>query len=196
MSIRRPSQQKTPGLPLNRTTVGRYLNPANAITAARFFALPPFLYYVDKAEYQLATLMIIVCGVMDLFDGPAARYFNCSSGFGEMFDAVTDALCLGFFIVVLTVYGLLPAFPMLSFLVLAVLNVAMRAYYARRVGRTTNYRSFAMERMVAYTAYMTGAAAAQIQGFPVNLIAGAIPILMVVIVAHDFKRMILDPVPA
>jgi phosphatidylglycerophosphate synthase len=173
--------------------VGRYLNPANAITASRFLTLPPFVVYMQEGKPQLMTLMIIICGVLDLFDGPVARKFKCTSGFGEMFDAATDAFCLGFFIVVLTIGGYLPIVPMIVYLVLGVFNAGMRAYYTRRVGRTTNYRSFAMERMVAFCAYLTGVAVARIE---VPFLAWAMVILMVIIVVHDFKRMILDPVPA
>jgi len=172
---------------------GTYLNPANAITASRYFTLPAFLYYVDKGMMQHAVLMIIVCGVMDLFDGPVARKFNCTSGFGEMFDAVTDALCYAFFLIVEVKYGLIPLIPMLMFVGLAVVNAVLRLVYARRVGRTTNYRSWAMERLVAYTAYLAGLA---LVPFETAFFAWAIPFFMAIIVIHDFKRMVLDPVPS
>jgi hypothetical protein len=50
-----------------------------------------------------------------------------------------------------------------------------------------------MERVVAYTAYLAGIAVVQ---FETAYFAWAIPFLMAVVVIHDFKRMVLDPVPA
>ena len=49
------------------------LNPANAVTASRFLTLPPFLWCVDHGYNQWATLFMILCGVLDLFDGAVAR---------------------------------------------------------------------------------------------------------------------------
>lgn len=172
--------------------MGSYINPANAITASRYLTLPPFVYYLDGGHMQPALLMIILCGVLDLFDGPVARRFNCSSGFGEMFDAATDALCYAFFILTLIVYGKMPWEPMAIFIGLGVINALMRLAYARRVGRTTNYRSWAMERVVAYTVYVAGLAVAD---FETAYYTWTLPFIMLVVVVHDAKRMLIDPVP-
>src|SRR5690606_23720703 len=112
-------------------TFGPYVNPANAITASRYLTLPPFWYWLDSGDYQLATLMVIVCGVLDLFDGAVARAFNCSSGFGELLDAITDALCYGYFLVLLAFYDRLPAVPVAGILGVGVVNAGFRAVYAR-----------------------------------------------------------------
>jgi phosphatidylglycerophosphate synthase len=171
---------------------GTYLNPANAITASRYLALPPFLCYIDRGMTQHAMVALILCGLGDLLDGPVARLFKCSSGFGELFDAVTDALCYGFCMVVLCVYGLLPWLPVVLVIALAVVNGWMRAAYARRMGRATNYKSWAMERMVAWVAYCIGIGIAQ---FEVDYFAWVTVPVMLLIVVHDFKRMLLDPLP-
>jgi phosphatidylglycerophosphate synthase len=172
--------------------VGTYFNPANAITASRYLTLPPFLYYLDRGMDQLALAMVLVCGLLDVFDGPVARKFNCTSGFGELFDAATDGICYAFFIATLTLYGKIPWIPMVFFLALGVANMVLRALYTRRVGRTTNYRSFAMERVAAYAVYMSGTAVA---GFSATFYAWAIPAVMLAVVLHDAKRMLIDPVP-
>src|SRR6187397_1665476 len=99
-------------------------------------------------------LMVVLCGGLDLIDGAVARLFNCASGFGELLDAVTDAICFGFFLVVLGWYGRLPWVPVLGIIGIGVVNAGFRAVYARRVGRAINYRSYAMERLVAYTVYL------------------------------------------
>ena len=170
-----------------------YVNPANAVTASRYLTLPLFVHWLDRGDYQLATLSIVVCGVLDLFDGAVARAFHCESGFGELLDAVTDAVCYGFFMVVLAAYDRVPWVPVIGILALGVVNTAFRAVYARRAGRATNYRSYAMERVVALAAYVCGFGAS---GFVPGYYAWVCMALMGVVIAHDAKRMLVDPVPA
>jgi phosphatidylglycerophosphate synthase len=172
--------------------VNAYVNPANAITFARFFTLPPFVHFLDTAQYQWATLMVIICGVLDLFDGAVARAFRCSSAFGEVFDAIADAACYGFFLIVLILYQRLPLPAAAAIVGMGGINTVFRAIYARRVGRATNYRSFAMERVVAYVAYLVGLAVA---GYQVAYFAWSGVAVMAVVLVHDAKRMLIDPVP-
>jgi phosphatidylglycerophosphate synthase len=173
--------------------VNRYVNPANAITVARYAALPVFTWAAARGEWQLALIATIYCGFLDLFDGAVARKLGCASGFGELLDAVTDAICYGYMLANLVWVERIPAAPTLAFLGLGVVNVGFRAAYARRAGRTTNYRSFAMERVVAYTAYLIGFGVIGIE--PVYYAWTTLG-LMVVVLAHDAKRMLIDPVPA
>jgi phosphatidylglycerophosphate synthase len=173
--------------------VSDIVNPANAVTASRFLTLPPFAIFIDRGMYQWAVVMIILCGLGDLLDGKVARLFNCMSGFGELFDAIADAACYGFFMVVLLVYDRVPLVPVALIVALGVANAVMRAVYARRAGRATNYRSFAMERLVAYSAYLGGMGTA---AYEVDYFFTAFLILMVIVVIHDAKRMLIDPVPA
>ncbi len=171
---------------------GRYLNPANALTASRYLTLPPFVYWLDRGKYQYAILMVVVCGGLDLFDGAVARFFDCASGFGELLDAITDALCFGFFMVMLAIYGRLPMVPVVGILAIGVINAGFRAVYARRVGRAVNYRSYAMERLVAYTVYLIGFGVAD---FEAEFFSWVTFTMMLIVVLHDTKRMLVDPVP-
>jgi phosphatidylglycerophosphate synthase len=172
--------------------VNAYVNPANAVTASRYLTLPAFLYWLDRGEYQPAALAVVLCGVLDLFDGAVARAFRCTSGFGELLDAVTDAICYAFFMIVLGLHGMLPWVPVIGILSLGVINTGLRAIYARRAGRATNYRSYAMERLVALAAYVCGFG---VTGFVAGYFAWVCFVLMLIVVAHDSKRMLLDPVP-
>lgn len=167
-------------------------NPANAVTASRFLTLPPFLWAVDHGYHQWATLFVLICGLLDKVDGLTAKIFNCRSTFGELFDAITDGICYGFCLIVLAAYGWAPAIPVAVVLLLGVGNSALRAIYVKRAGRAVNYKSYAMERIVAYTAYMLGFATGD---FEVSFYYWAFVPLMIVVVAHDAKRMLLDPVP-
>ena len=169
------------------------LNPANAVTASRFLILPPFVWAVDHHYNQWATLLLLVCGVLDLFDGAVARAFKCQTVFGEVFDAIADAVCYGTAMLVLTAYGWVPWQPVVIILLLGLVNTGFRWIYARRAGRTTNYKSHAMERLVAYAAYLGGFGTAQ---FEVKYFYWTFVVLMAVCMVHDAKRMAFDPVPA
>lgn len=168
-----------------------YLNPANAVTASRFLTLPPFLYAIDHGLYQWALLSVIVCGVLDKVDGPVARLCDCKTEFGAIFDAIADGVCYAFMFLVLVAYGWVPWVPVVVILTLGALNAIFRLVYAKRAGRATNFRSIAMERTVGFTAYVCGFGAA---GYEVQFYYYACMIVMIVVVLHDSKRMLLDPV--
>jgi len=167
-------------------------NPANAVTASRFLTLPLLFWAVDHGYRQWATLFIIICGLLDKLDGLVARIFNCRSAFGELFDALTDAACYGFGLIVCAAYGWAPVVPVVLVIALGVANVLMRAVYTRRVGRAVNYKSYAMERIVAYTGYLIGFATGNME---VDFFYWCFVPLLTVILIHDAKRMLIDPVP-
>ncbi len=167
------------------------LNPANAVTASRFLTLPPLFWAIDHGYRQWATLLVIICGLLDKLDGLVARIFDCRSTFGELFDAITDGICYSFGLIVCVAYGWAPLVPVVAILALGLANTGMRAIYAKRAGRATNYKSYAMERLVAYTAYLVGFATG---GYEVTFFYWMFVPIVVVIVAHDAKRMLVDPV--
>jgi phosphatidylglycerophosphate synthase len=167
-------------------------NPANAVTASRFLTLPLLWWAIDHGYHQWATLFIVICGVLDKIDGLVARLFDCRSAFGELFDAITDGVCYGIGLVLVAAYGWAPVVPVVLVLGLGVVNTALRFVYIRRAGRAVNYKSYAMERIVAYTGYLIGFATA---GMEVTYFYWAFVPIMLVIVLHDAKRMLLDPVP-
>ena len=167
------------------------VNPANALTALRFPCLPIFWWAVANNERQIATLALLVCALLDVFDGAVARLFNCQTPFGEVFDGLADGICYGFMFVILPAYGWVPAWPVILTVIMGAANIAMRFRYAKRAGRTVNYRSIAMEKMTAYIAYLIGAGVA---GFQVQFYFWLYPVMMAVILARDTKRMLIDPI--
>ncbi|MDQ3340666.1 MAG: CDP-alcohol phosphatidyltransferase family protein [Myxococcota bacterium] len=167
-------------------------NPANAVTASRFLTLPPFVWAVANGYHQWATLFIVICGVLDKVDGLVAKLFDCRSVFGELFDAITDGICYGFALIVVAYYGWAPVIPVVLILVMGVLNVVLRFVYGWRAGRATNYKSYAMERIVAYTAYLIGFATG---GMLVDFFYWMFVPMQAVIILYDGKRMLLDPIP-
>jgi phosphatidylglycerophosphate synthase len=167
-------------------------NAANAITASRYLTLPFLWWAIDRGYHQYATLFIIICGVLDKLDGLAARVFDCRSQFGEMFDAITDALCYGFALIVVAAYGWAPVVPVACVIAMGVVNSAMRLGYAKRAGRAINYKSYAMERLVGLTGFLVGFATGRME---VTFFYWSFVPLMFIIVLHDGKRMLIDPVP-
>ena len=131
-------------------------NPANAVTASRYLTLPPFFWAITHGYHQWATLFMLICGVLDKVDGAVAKLFDCRSSFGELFDAITDGICYGFGLIVVAAYGWAPVIPVATIIFLGLANTAMRFVYVKRAGRATNYKSYAMERLVAYTGYLIG----------------------------------------
>ncbi len=167
-------------------------NPANAVTASRFLFLPPFVWAVHNGYHQYATLFIILCGLLDKVDGFVAKIFDCRSAFGELFDAITDGICYGFCLIIVAAYGWAPVIPVALVLLLGAANSGLRFIYAKRAGRAVNYKSYAMERIVAYTGYLIGFATGEME---VSFFYWLFVPLMAVIVLHDAKRMLIDAVP-
>lgn len=167
-------------------------NPANAVTASRYLTLPPLWWAIDHGYRQYATLFIVICALLDKLDGLVARIFDCRSTFGELFDAITDGLCYGFGLIVVAAYGWAPVLPVVFVIVLGLLNSGLRGVYLKRAGRAVNYKSYAMERIVAYTGYLIGFATG---GMEVRFFYWAFMPVMLVIVVHDAKRMLVDPIP-
>src|SRR5580704_7318317 len=136
-------------------------NPANAVTASRYLTLPPFAWAVIHGYHQWATLFILICGVLDKADG-----------------LVAVAAC-----------GWAPVIPVALVIGLGVANIIMRVAYGLRAQRATNYKSYAMERLVAYTGYLIGFATA---GFEVTFYFWMFPPVMITILCYDAKRMLVD----
>lgn len=170
------------------------INPANAVTASRFLTVPMMWWSVAHGEHQLATFALILCMALDKVDGLVAKLFDCRSAFGEVFDAFADAVCYGSGLLIVALYGWAPAIPVLAILVMGLGNAYMRYRFARRMGsKVVNYKSYAMERLVAYTGYLIGLATSDYQ---VTFFYWAFPLVMLAILVHDGKRMLVDPVPA
>lgn len=179
-------------LPAATPRVVSPFNPANAVTASRFLTLPPLVWAVMNDHRQWATLFIIICGLLDKVDGLVAKVFDCRSAFGELFDAITDGICYGFALILVAYHGWAPTIPVILIVGLGLANTAMRFVYGARAKRPVNYKSYAMERLVGYTAYLIGFATG---GMEVAFFYWCYPPLMIITLIHDAKRMLVDPIP-
>lgn len=161
------------------------------MTASRFLTVPALIYCVDRGDYQYASVLMFICAFLDVFDGKVAKLFKCTSEFGEIFDAVADAVCYGTFFITLAIYEWLPRVPVIIIVGAGALNVVMRAMYARRAGKAVNYRSWAMERVVGYGALLIGAGLCR---YEVTYYSWAFVFVMVLVLLHDTKRMLVDEI--
>ena len=166
-------------------------NPANAVTASRYFTLPLLWWAIDHGYHKYATLFITICGLLDLLDGLVAKAFDCRSAFGELFDAITDGICWGFALILVAAYGWAPVVPVVFIIAMGLVNTGLRFVYLKRAGRTVNYRSYAMERIVAFTGFLIAFATG---GMEVHYFYWAFVPVMLLIVLHDTKRMLFDAV--
>ncbi len=183
------NQTRGPAEP--RPAVSRW-NPANAVTASRFLTLPLMWWAVDHGYHQYATLFLVICGLLDKLDGLVAKIFNCRSAFGELFDAITDGLCYGFALILVAAYGWAPVVPVVLVIGLGVINTGLRFVYIKRAGRTVNFKSYAMERIVAYIVYLVAFATGDME---VRFFYWAFVPIMFAVVLHDAKRMLVDAMP-
>jgi phosphatidylglycerophosphate synthase len=169
------------------------LNPANAITVARALLVAPFWLAVHHDAPQWALLALLAGGLGDKLDGYVAKRLGCQSELGAVLDALADGLLYGGCFLVLAGHGWVPWWPVLVLIGLGLVNLAARMIYARRAGRTLNYRSYAMERFVAYTAFLCAFALAN---YEIDYFYSVAAAMLALIVVHDCKRMLVDPVPA
>ena len=177
----------------SHTVAASNLNPANAITALRGLSLFPIWYFVSEGQGQYAFLALAAGGTMDLLDGWVAKKLDCQTAFGEVFDGLMDGVLYGSVLLVLMVYGWVPLWSSGMILGFGVINLGGRYLYSRRVGRAVNYQSFAMECFTGNVAFLLGFALVE---FEAATYFGLSAPVIVVIVIHDFKRMLIDPVPA
>ena len=65
----------------------------NLLTVMRICMIPVFVWaYIIKANYQIATMILLCSGLTDILDGYIARKFHMSSDFGKALDPVADKL--------------------------------------------------------------------------------------------------------
>lgn len=168
------------------------INPASAITASRLGFLPIFFWALANDRVPWAVFAVVTSTAFDLLDGLVARKLQCATPFGEILDSVTDSFSLGACMGMLIYFDRLSGAFGIAVASLLVLNGVGRYIYSRRLGRTTNYRSFAAERLVGYAEFLVCAAAGRVNTawFAWSFIA-----LFAFTVAHDLRRMIIDPVP-
>ena len=72
----------------------RALTIPNLISLIRILLITPFVVFFLDKEYLVATIIIVVSGISDCFDGMIARKFNQESELGKILDPLADKLTL------------------------------------------------------------------------------------------------------
>ena len=72
----------------------RALTFPNLISLIRILLITPFVVFFLDKEYLVATIIIVVSGISDCFDGMIARKFNQESELGKILDPLADKLTL------------------------------------------------------------------------------------------------------
>jgi cardiolipin synthase len=96
------------GLPPNRATTARLVNPANIITFGRLCAVPLAFWMVLVHRIDDAFLLFVAAGVSDALDGWLARRYG-GNAIGALMDPVADKALLVTMYITLATVGALPA---------------------------------------------------------------------------------------
>ncbi len=169
---------------------GKIWNPANAVTSTRLLVLPVVVWAMATHRVVLALVLLIYSGVVDLVDGSIARYFRCAGPFGEMLDAISDA---GLFLVTLVtaaLTGYVEVAPVAAFLGVGVVNALGRVVHIRRVGRVTNFRSYASESVGGATFFVL---VGVLLDFYAETAVWSMTLITAVVVVHDYWRILTLP---
>lgn len=75
---------------------GKNLTISNTLTIFRLFLGPVILYEILAGSKDIALYLFILGLLTDFFDGFIARRYSSITGFGKMFDPVSDKLMYGF----------------------------------------------------------------------------------------------------
>lgn len=78
---------------MNNNETKKIFTIPNILSVARILLIPAFLWlYIEKENYLLATLLILISGLSDVIDGYIARTFNQISKVGKVLDPAADKL--------------------------------------------------------------------------------------------------------
>lgn len=88
----------------------------NLLTLSRIFLIFPSIYLLEKSEFALAIVCIIILLLTDFFDGYFARKLNQTSSLGAILDPVADKLVvIAFFTHLLLADSVAPFYAYLVF---------------------------------------------------------------------------------
>lgn len=103
----------------------------NLLTAFRLVSIPLLLILVLFQQKEIFTIIFIIAGLTDIFDGLIARKLKVHSKFGAKFDSLSDDLLTVSTIVFL--YILMPEIILENFLPLTILLIFFTVDYSLRL---------------------------------------------------------------
>ncbi len=72
-----------------------YLTLACVVSFVAAFLAFASIFLIFSGNLFLASLLLIVCVILDFLDGKVARLMNQASDFGKQIDSLVDVLCFG-----------------------------------------------------------------------------------------------------
>jgi phosphatidylglycerophosphate synthase len=168
----------------------KYINPANILTSTRLLVLPLMVWALANHQYFLGSMIVAYSGVVDLFDGKVARYFNCATKFGEMLDAISDASLFFVTLITAAIYGYADPLVVILFLAAGVLNASGRVIHIKLTGKISNFRSYASEVIGGVTFFTLASISLDYYVDPTLWI---LTITTFIVAIHDLHRIITLP---
>ncbi|MDA3863884.1 MAG: CDP-alcohol phosphatidyltransferase family protein [Deltaproteobacteria bacterium] len=170
--------------------IKKIINPANFLTFTRFILIPVFVWAFATKSNWVGVFLITYSGFIDGIDGKVARYFDCSTTFGEFFDAISDAFLFLAAFTAAAIYGYANPLHVAIFLILGVINALGRVIFVKKTGRVTNFRSYASEILGAVSFWTIAALYLDFYIKPLMLVLITMSFMIVV---HDYYRILTYP---
>jgi len=112
----------------------RILTVANGLSLIRVLLVPLFIYFYHFRGMEVASIVVlVVCFLTDLLDGPIARTMHQVSRVGKILDPVADKIIQGVLLICLVLHFRILLLPLIVF----VLKEAANAYLQWRVMHDT-----------------------------------------------------------
>jgi len=105
----------------------------NFLTISRIVIIPLVLiclYFQTEFSDRMATVLFIIAGITDFFDGYLARAFESQSKLGRVLDPIADKLLVVACLVVLVYYGQADILPALAIICREILVSGLREFLA------------------------------------------------------------------
>jgi len=149
----------------------------NCICIIRMLLVVPVIWFLIRAEYQIALLLVVIAGVSDWLDGFLARHFGWTSRIGGLLDPLADKLLFVSVFAALTWNGLVPGWLFTIVLLRDFVIVSGAVAYELFIGEVEPNPSVAGKlNTVVALIYLFFVIAWQIWGWPPGIsitIAGA-----------------------
>ncbi len=112
----------------------RILTVANGLSLFRVLLVPLFIYFYHFRGMEVASIVVLViCFITDILDGPIARTMHQVSRIGKILDPVADKIIQGALMICLVLHFRILLLPLIVF----VLKEAANAYVQWKVTHET-----------------------------------------------------------
>jgi phosphatidylglycerophosphate synthase len=112
----------------------------NLITLVGTILIVPMAYYMNKEQYILASLQVLIIYFTDCLDGYYARKYNQETNFGDFFDHTRDVLM--YIIIIYLIYKKIkPAFSPI-FIITIIISILLVFIHIGCQERLSNFNTY------------------------------------------------------